>query len=146
MTSVRHDAVTRFTSRGQQRRFEGSIRCCGLWERKPRTRKALGNGYQVRPDLVTKAEYIKVSRGTGIPKRTVTYITQTIILPIPVSKWFISTTKPSLSTSRFLVCNILILGLLLSILKWNVHSVYSYTFPLPVLRMRLSRNGIYLKT
>ena len=64
----------RFTSRGRQRRFEGSIRHCGLWECKLRTRKALGKGYQVRPDLVTKAKYIKVSRGTGIPKRTVTYV------------------------------------------------------------------------
>ena len=33
----------------------------------------LRNGYQVRPDLVTRAECIKVSRGAGIPERTVTY-------------------------------------------------------------------------
>ena len=72
MTSVRHDDVMHFKSRGQQRRFEGSIRCCGLREHKPRTQRVLGDGYQVRPDLVTRAEYIKVSRGTGIPKRTVT--------------------------------------------------------------------------
>ena len=32
----------------------------------------LGNGYQVQPDLVTRAECIKVSRGVGIPERTVT--------------------------------------------------------------------------
>ena len=72
MTSVLHDDVTRFTSRGRQRRFEGLIRRCWLQEHKPRTQRGLGDRYQVRRDLVTRAEYIKVSRGTGIPKRTVT--------------------------------------------------------------------------
>ena len=32
----------------------------------------LRDGYQVRPDLITRAECIKVSRGVGIPERTVT--------------------------------------------------------------------------
>ena len=36
--------------------------------------KGVGDGCQVRLDLVTRAECIKVSRGTGIPKRTVTHI------------------------------------------------------------------------
>ena len=72
MTSVRHDSMMRFTSRGRQRRSEGSIRRCGSHGRKPRTQMGLRGGYQVRPDLVTRAECIKVSRGTGIPERTVT--------------------------------------------------------------------------
>ena len=72
MMSVRHDDMTRFTSRGRQRRSEHLIRRCGLRGRKPRTLRGLGNGYQVRPELVTRAECIKVSRGAGIPKCTVT--------------------------------------------------------------------------
>ena len=70
MTSVRHDSMTHFTSRGRQRR--GSIRCCGSRGRKLRTQMGLRGGYQVRPDLVTRAECIKVSRGAGILERTVT--------------------------------------------------------------------------
>ena len=34
--------------------------------------KGIGDGCQVRPDLITRAECMKVSRGKGIPKRTVT--------------------------------------------------------------------------
>ena len=74
MTSVRHDSMMRFTSRGRQRHSEGSIRHCGSCGRKPRTQMGLRGGYQVRPDLVTRAECVKVSRGTGIPERTVTYL------------------------------------------------------------------------
>ena len=75
MTSVRHDDITRFTSRGRQRHSKRSIRRCRLRGRKPRTLRGLGNGYQVRPELVTRAECIKVSWGAGIPKCTVTHVT-----------------------------------------------------------------------
>ena len=66
MTSVRHDSMTRFTSRGRQRRSEGSIRHCRPRGRKPRTQRGLRDGYQV-----TRAECIKVSQGVGIPEHTV---------------------------------------------------------------------------
>ena len=72
MMSVRHDSMTRFTSRGRQRRSEDSIRRCGSCGRKPRTQMGLRGGYQVWPDLVTRAECIKVSQGAGIPEHTVT--------------------------------------------------------------------------
>ena len=55
MTSLRHDAVMRFTSRSRQRRFEHSIRCCGLRGRKPRIPRDVGDGCQVRRDSVTRA-------------------------------------------------------------------------------------------
>ena len=80
MTSVRHDSMTRFMSRGRQCHFEGSIRRCGSRGHKPRTRMGLRGGYQVRPDLVTRAECIKVSRGAGIPERTVTHVYKTCYL------------------------------------------------------------------
>ena len=73
MTSIRHDDMTHFMSQGRQRRFEGLIRRCGLRGRKPHTERGLGNGYHVRPDLVIRAECIKVSRGAAIPERTVTH-------------------------------------------------------------------------
>ena len=76
--SVRHDSMTCFTSRGRQRRSKGSIRRCGPRGRKPRTQRGLRDGYQVRPDPVTRAECIKVSRGVGIPERTVTYVKEVI--------------------------------------------------------------------
>ena len=57
MTSLRHDAVTRFTSGSRQRRFEHLIRHCGLQECKPCMLRGIGDGCQVR-----------------FPKHTVTYI------------------------------------------------------------------------
>ena len=63
--SVRHDSMMCFTSWGRQCRSEGSIRCCGPRGRKPHTQRGLRDGYQVRPDPVTRAECIKVSRGGG---------------------------------------------------------------------------------
>ena len=73
MTSVRHDDMMRFTSRGRQRRSKVRSDVVGSGGANRIHRGVLGNGYQVWPDLVTRAECIKVSRGAGIPKRTVTY-------------------------------------------------------------------------
>ena len=42
--------------------------------------KGVGDGCQVRPDLVTRAECMKVSRGEGIPKRTVTHIKSVLFI------------------------------------------------------------------
>ena len=74
MTSVRHDDMTRFTSRGRQRHSKRSIQRRRLRGRKLHTLRGLGNGYQVQPELVTRAECIKVSWGAGIPKCTVTHV------------------------------------------------------------------------
>ena len=72
--SVRHDSMTRFMSRGRQRRSKGSIRRYGSRGRKPHTQMGLRGSYQVWPDLVTRAECIKVSQGVGIPECTMTHV------------------------------------------------------------------------
>ena len=52
-------------------------------------RRVVGDSCQVRPDFVTRAKCIKVSRGTGIPKRTVTYI-KVEVVNIAISWYIIS--------------------------------------------------------
>ena len=100
MTSVRYDSMTRFTSRGQHRRSEGLIRRCGSSGRKPRTQMGLRGVYQVRPDLVTRAECIKVSRGMGIPEHTVT-LSPRLVLDALIGNAFYYNKDTRVNTSKY---------------------------------------------